>query len=267
MISIDQVLLLEEKVESAVKKIEQLNAENAALRAKCEELSNALSAKSEQFSTFQSDQSKIEEGILKALSRLNAVENVVLSAAGAASRKAEPQSQTEASVPPVINSQYSSEPDAAESPVISEQSVPVSDSALDALDETKNSDSGLSAEPEHLDLETGLQASSGAEQAEPSIAIDSLDSNDSNVEPAAFESVPLESEQAPAGESNVLSEKPQPAPVQVESPVQDTFVSNPIQENPSDSLTPDIDFEFGDSEPSTAEPKNPTETQHLFDIF
>ena len=79
MISFEQVLLLEEKVESAVKKIEQLNAENAALRSKCAELSNALNAKSEQFSSFQSDQSKIEEGILKALSRLNAVENVILS--------------------------------------------------------------------------------------------------------------------------------------------------------------------------------------------
>ncbi|MBO6220256.1 MAG: cell division protein ZapB [Treponema sp.] len=80
MISFDQVLLLEEKVESAVKKIEQLNAENAALRSKCAELSNALDAKSEQFSSFESNQSKIEEGILKALSRLNAVENVVLQA-------------------------------------------------------------------------------------------------------------------------------------------------------------------------------------------
>ncbi|WP_407428649.1 cell division protein ZapB [Treponema sp.] len=78
MISFEQVLLLEEKVESAVKKIEQLNAENAALRSKCAELSNALNAKSEQFSSFQTDQSKIEEGILKALNRLNAVENVIL---------------------------------------------------------------------------------------------------------------------------------------------------------------------------------------------
>ena len=90
MISFDQVLLLEEKVEGAVKKIEQLNAENAALRAKVAELSNALNAKSEQFSSFQTDQSKIEEGILKALSRLNAVENVVLQAAGAAQSVSKP---------------------------------------------------------------------------------------------------------------------------------------------------------------------------------
>lgn len=81
MISLDQVLVLEEKVENAVSKIEQLTAENAALRRKCAELTNALSAKTEQFSNFQSDQGKIEEGILKALERLNAVENAVHSTA------------------------------------------------------------------------------------------------------------------------------------------------------------------------------------------
>jgi len=91
MISLDQVLLLQQKVESAVAKIAELNqtvaqkeAENAALRSKCVELTNALSAKTEQFSSFQSDQSKIEEGILKALERLNAVESTVLSVATAA---------------------------------------------------------------------------------------------------------------------------------------------------------------------------------------
>ncbi|MDE7140425.1 MAG: hypothetical protein K2O09_06700, partial [Treponemataceae bacterium] len=86
MISLDQVLLLQQKVESAVSKIAELqqavahkDAEIAALRSKCVELTNALSAKTEQFSTFQTDQSKIEEGILKALERLNAVESTVLS--------------------------------------------------------------------------------------------------------------------------------------------------------------------------------------------
>jgi hypothetical protein len=78
MISLDQILLLEQKVESAVAKIAQLNAENAALRSKCTELTNALSAKSEQFSSFQTDQNKIEESILKALDRLNTVENTIL---------------------------------------------------------------------------------------------------------------------------------------------------------------------------------------------
>lgn len=78
MISLDQILLLQEKVENAVAKIAQLNAENAALRRKCAELTNALAAETEQFSSFQDNQSKIEEGILSALKKLDAVENKVL---------------------------------------------------------------------------------------------------------------------------------------------------------------------------------------------
>ena len=82
MISLDQVMLLEQKVESAVAKIQQLEAENDALRSKCTELTNALSAKSEQLSSFETDQNKIELGIRKALDRLNSIENSVLKAAG-----------------------------------------------------------------------------------------------------------------------------------------------------------------------------------------
>ena len=82
MISLDQVLLLEEKVESAVAKIQQLEAENDALRNKCSELTNALSAKTEQLAAVESDQNKIESGIIKAIDRLNSIENTVLKAAG-----------------------------------------------------------------------------------------------------------------------------------------------------------------------------------------
>ena len=78
MISLEQILLLEKKVESAVAKIAQLQAENDALRTKCSELTNALSSKSEQLSSFENDQNKIESGILKALDRLSSIENSVL---------------------------------------------------------------------------------------------------------------------------------------------------------------------------------------------
>ena len=81
MISLDQVYLLEQKVESAVEKIQQLQAENDALRNKCTELTNALSAKSEQLSNFESDQNQIETGIKNALDRLNSIENSVLKTA------------------------------------------------------------------------------------------------------------------------------------------------------------------------------------------
>lgn len=85
MISLEQILLLQEKVENAVSKIEQLNAENAALRRKCAELTNVLAAKTEQFSSFQNNQNKIEEGILAALHKLDAVESKVLESSAASS--------------------------------------------------------------------------------------------------------------------------------------------------------------------------------------
>jgi len=187
MISFDQVLLLEEKVESAVKKIEQLNAENAALRSKVEELSNALNAKSEQFTSFQSDQSKIEEGILKALNRLNAVENVILSATDA------------------VNN------------------------ANEALQSTSSARAVVSPAEEEIpqEIEVPVQV---------------------NEEPFVQNEIPAQ--------------------------INEAFVQNsePVQNESSDALTPDIDFEFGDSEPNqnSQNEKNPdseNQGQALFDIF
>ena len=93
MITLEQVLLLEQKVESAVQKITQLQQENDALRTKCSELTNSLSSKTELLSSFEQDQDKIESGILKALDRLNAIENSVLKVASSA--KALESKQTE----------------------------------------------------------------------------------------------------------------------------------------------------------------------------
>lgn len=87
MISLDRVLLLEQKVEEAVVKISQLQAENTALRNKCTDLVNMLSTKSEQLSSFRQDQDRIENGILKALDRLNSIENSILNAAEQAARQ------------------------------------------------------------------------------------------------------------------------------------------------------------------------------------
>ena len=100
MISLEQVLLLEQKVESAVEKIQQLEAENDALRNKCSELTNALSAKSEQLKAYESDQQKIESGIIKAIDRLNSIENSVLKGAGQPAAKPEPPAPAEPAVPP-----------------------------------------------------------------------------------------------------------------------------------------------------------------------
>ena len=80
MTTLDQVRLLEEKVEGAVSTIQQLQAENDALRKKCTELTNALSSKTEQLSTFSNDKTEIEDGIKKALDRLSLIENSVIKA-------------------------------------------------------------------------------------------------------------------------------------------------------------------------------------------
>lgn len=207
MISFDQVLLLEERVESAVKKIEQLNAENAALRARVAELSNALNAKSEQFSSFQSDQSKIEEGILKALSRLNAVENVVLHASGAA------------------QSVYAPQETAPKEQVASAQKKqPV---------------------PQTPQVQT--------QNAEPSF--DSMKAS----EPA----VPAQNQQIQHSEVSV-TEQNQPLPQEIEVPVapashpqSEPVQSQPVLEQPaensvgSESIAPEIGFEFGESDSSS----------------
>ncbi len=82
MISLEQVLLLQKKVETAVERITamqseitRLKADNDALRSKCAELSNSLAAKAELVSSLETNQGKIEEGILNVLSRLDAIAN------------------------------------------------------------------------------------------------------------------------------------------------------------------------------------------------
>lgn len=106
MISLDQVLLLQEKVETAVQRLAQLNAdnerltsENDALRSKCAELSKALEDKTELVSNLESDQNKIEAGILSALSRLDTVENSVLSAGSSTTSNAPSTNENTSTTP------------------------------------------------------------------------------------------------------------------------------------------------------------------------
>ena len=105
MISLDQVLLLEQKVESAVEKIKQLEGENAALRNKCSELTNALSAKTEQLTAFESEQKTIESGIIKAIDRLNSIEHSVLKKAGSIA-EAQPEPVEEETPVPVTEMSF-----------------------------------------------------------------------------------------------------------------------------------------------------------------
>ena len=137
MISLDQVLLLEEKVESAVAKIQQLEAENDALRNKCSELTNALSAKSEQLKAYESDQQKIESGIIKAIDRLNSIENSVLKGAGATAAAAPVAAPAAAKKPePVQQAPAKPEPaPAPEAPVEPQMNFDSMDTVEEIVDE------------------------------------------------------------------------------------------------------------------------------------
>ena len=77
MISLDQVRLLEQKVENAVNKILQLQRENAELKERCAFLESQASNLNQKVSSYESDQNQIEEGIVKVLKRLNVVEDAV----------------------------------------------------------------------------------------------------------------------------------------------------------------------------------------------
>ena len=148
MNTLDQVLLLEQKVESAVEKIQQLQAENDALRSKCAELTNALSAKSEQLSSFETDSSRIETGIQKALDRLNSIENSILKTGSQVSTSTPPVNSTPTvQVVQDFNSMDTideTQTNASKAPVKS--NVTAEEETLDSSDETMD-DSIIEDEP------------------------------------------------------------------------------------------------------------------------
>ena len=158
MISLDQVYLLEQKVESAVEKIQQLQAENDALRSKCNELTNALSVKSEQLSNFESDQSQIENGIKKALDRLNSIENSVLKTASQMNQAVQAAPSVQAPVEPkpapVQNTPAPQAEKPAEQPVQAEP-IPqtVTQTAAPSFDTMDTIESEISAEEEEMDVQ------------------------------------------------------------------------------------------------------------------
>ena len=136
MISVETIALLQQKVESAVQKIEQLKAENDALRAERSELTKALSEKSELLSRFSADEKKIEDGILGALNRLDAVENALKDAQALPNNPSvqptEPQQnsnmtvfaeQAPAQAAQPVQSQAAQEPAPAETPAPQAQSA------------------------------------------------------------------------------------------------------------------------------------------------
>ena len=255
MISLDQVLQLEEKVESAVKKIEQLNVENAALRRKCAELTNALATKSEQFSSFQTDQSKIEEGILKALSRLNAVENVVLSAVNGAAQ--------------------------ASSGSVVQAKEPVSENNVQEVLEQALPQNSMGVEPETV-VQSVPQAASSIEPVKENVSVEPVqvenrENTENQVAEAHFEPTSVEIQQENVVSQEIELQKPDfvsPVP-----PVTELVNVPPVQEQVAivqpanqDAVAPqapnssDVEFEFGDTD-SAAPQGEGQPSAPMFDIF
>ncbi len=77
MLNLDQVRLLENRVEKAVGKIQSLTAENTHLRSQLGTLQARVNELEGLVRAFKDDQGRIEEGILNALDRLSAFEDSV----------------------------------------------------------------------------------------------------------------------------------------------------------------------------------------------
>ena len=84
MISLDQVHVLEKKVESAVSKIVELKNENIALKNRISILEKENAELNSKVSVFEKEQNRVEEGILSVLNRLDVVEDTVSSSVSAA---------------------------------------------------------------------------------------------------------------------------------------------------------------------------------------
>ncbi|TVR68954.1 MAG: cell division protein ZapB [Spirochaetaceae bacterium] len=77
MIRIEQVRLLEERVQKVIARITELKAENSALHNQLENYQERISDLERRIEGFASNQEEIEAGILSALQRLDEVEDAV----------------------------------------------------------------------------------------------------------------------------------------------------------------------------------------------
>ncbi len=77
MISLEQVQALESRVEKAVALISSLRSENESLRSGLATAVSRVTELEERIADFQKDQSRIEEGIVEALRKLDFFEDTV----------------------------------------------------------------------------------------------------------------------------------------------------------------------------------------------
>ncbi|MCR4790911.1 MAG: cell division protein ZapB [Treponemataceae bacterium] len=116
MISLDQVQLLEKKVATIVAKMTELerqnqilNRQNSELKDKNENLFNQNQALMHKISSFEADQSRIEQGILSALDKLNSMESSANSAVSMTSESHHVAANPEPSVETIAHTESSEE--------------------------------------------------------------------------------------------------------------------------------------------------------------
>jgi chromosome segregation ATPase len=115
MITLSQMQLLEQKIESAIAKISALSDENNMLRASCDSIKSENDSLVAKLDEFQANQSKIEQGILKALQRLEFVENTIVETARVVSESPVPPAKPASYFAPEVQSEPGAEPDEIES--------------------------------------------------------------------------------------------------------------------------------------------------------
>jgi FtsZ-binding cell division protein ZapB len=100
MITLDQVKLLETKVTKAIDYVKKVTEENSLLKGKLDSYQKRIDELEIMIQQFKEDQSRIEDGILAALDRLNQFEDAVESKLAAGGEAPAPQREAEGRSPP-----------------------------------------------------------------------------------------------------------------------------------------------------------------------
>jgi chemotaxis protein histidine kinase CheA len=77
MITIEQIQKLDQKVQTAVKRIATLKSENAGLQAKLDDYQKRIGELEVLIERFKKDQTEIEKGIIRALEQLDHLEDTL----------------------------------------------------------------------------------------------------------------------------------------------------------------------------------------------
>lgn len=99
MITLEQVQVLESRIEKALAAIDRLTSENAALRESVAREKKRATDLERTIEEYRKDQTRIEQGILHALERLNAFEDAIQEPSTAASPQADKPVRSGAAVP------------------------------------------------------------------------------------------------------------------------------------------------------------------------